>query len=101
MKKYGLKPFLMEHGRFVERSQDFYHRRLYERLSALGLRVITIQRFAAHPVWQIRARASLGAQAKLLLGKSYKGHRTAGWGSGQLLERRLKEELRSILKQLS
>ena len=100
MKKFGLKPFLAKYGRYVEPGQFFYHRRLQERLAALSLRVISIQRFDEHPVWQIRARAPLDAQAKLLLGKSYKGHRPDCWASGKLIEARVKEELRSILKQL-
>jgi hypothetical protein len=44
----------------------------------------------------------LDAQAKLILGKSYKGHRPGCWASSKLVEARVKEELlRSILKQLS
>jgi hypothetical protein len=100
MKKFGLKPFLMKYCRYVESGQFFYHHRLQERLAALGLRTISIERFDVHPVWQIRARASLEAQAKLLLGKSFKGNRPATWASGKLIEARVKEELRAILRQL-
>ncbi len=78
MKKFGLKPFLIKYGGYVEPGQFFYHRRLQERLAALGLRAISIRRY---PVWEIRARAPLDAQARLLLGKSYKGHRPACWAS--------------------
>ena len=101
MKKFGLKPFLLKYGEYIEPGQLFYHRRLEERLAGLGLRVTSVQRFAEHPVWQIRLRAPLEAQAQLLLGKPYKGHRPACWASGKLIEARLKEELRLILKQLS
>jgi hypothetical protein len=101
MKKFGLKPFLIKYCRFVEPGQFFHHLRLQERLAALDLRTISIERFEHHPVWQIKLRAPFDAQAKLILGKSYKGHRPACWASGKLIESRLKEELRSILKQLS
>jgi hypothetical protein len=77
MKKSNRKPLLRRYCRYVEPGEFFYHRRLHERLTGLGLRVISIQRFEEHPVWQIRARAPLDAQAKRLLGKSYKGHRPA------------------------
>jgi hypothetical protein len=62
--------------------------------------VISIERYEPHAVWQIRLRGNLDAQTKLLLGKSYSGKRPACWASGKLVEARLKEELRSILKQL-
>jgi hypothetical protein len=101
MKKFGLKPFLLKYVAYIEPGQFFYHHRLEDRLAGLGLRVISIQRHEAHPVWEVRAKASIEAQAKLLLGKSYKGHRPACWASGKLIEARVKEELRSILKQLS
>jgi hypothetical protein len=101
MKKAGFKPFLMKYCRYVEPGHFFYHRRLEERLAGLGLRLISIERFDEHPVWQVRTRAPLEAQAKLILGKSYSGKRSASWGSKEVIEERLKAELRSILKQLS
>jgi hypothetical protein len=100
MKKTNLKQFLAKYGRFVESGQFFYHYRLHERLTALGVRVISVERLDTHPVWNIRFKGNLDAQTKLLLGKSYSGKRPAPWGSGEILEQRLKAELRSILKQL-
>jgi hypothetical protein len=99
-KQLGLKQFLVRYDRYYESGQYFYHHRLQERLADLGLRVISIERFEAHPVWEIKVRGNLDAQTKLLVGKSYAGKRPACWGSGKLVEARLKEELRSILKQL-
>jgi hypothetical protein len=99
-KKVGLKQFLAKYGRHVEPGHLFYHLRLQERLSALGFRVISIERLAEHPVWNIRIRGSLEAQTNLLLGKSYKGKRPASWGSGEVIEQRLKAELAAILKSL-
>jgi hypothetical protein len=100
MKKVGLKQFLAKYGRYREPGQFFYHHRLQERLASLGLRVISIERLSEHPVWNIRFKGNLDAQTKLLLGKSYSGKRPASWGSGEVIEQRLKAELRSILKQL-
>ncbi len=100
MKKKNLKQFLAKYGRFVEPGQFFYHHRLHERLTGLGFRVISIERLDTHPVWNIRIRGNLEAQTNLLLGKSYKGKRPAAWGSGEVIEQRLKAEMQSILKQL-
>jgi hypothetical protein len=80
--------------------QYFYHHRLHERLAALGFRVISIERLDTHPVWHVRVKGSLDAQAKLLLGKLYSSKRPSAWDSGKLMEEQLKAELRSILKEL-
>lgn len=99
-KKIGLKQFLAKYGKFREAEQFFYHYRLNERLTGLGLRVISIERLDTHPVWNIRLRGNLEAQTNLLLGKSYKGKRPASWGSGEVIEQRLKAQMQSILKSL-
>ncbi len=99
-KKFGLKQFLAKYGRHVEPGRLFYHLRLQERLTALGFRVISIEHLDTHPVWNIRIRGNLEAQTNLLLGKSYKGKRPASWGSGEVIEQRLKGEMQSILKSL-
>ena len=99
-KKKNLKQFLAKYGRFVESAQFFYHHRLHERLTALGFRLISIERLDTHPVWNIRIRGNLEAQTALLLGKSYKGKRPSSWGSGEVIEQRLKAEMQSILKSL-
>jgi hypothetical protein len=99
-KKLGLKQCLAKYGRFVESGQFFYHHRLRERLTALGLRAISIQRLDSHPVWEIRVKGSLDAQTKLLLGKSYSGKRPASWGSTEVIEQRLKGEMQLILESL-
>jgi hypothetical protein len=100
VKKTNLKQLLAKYGRFVESGQFFYHHRLHERLASLGLRVISIERLEEHPVWNIRCRGNLEVQTNLLLGKSYKGKRPASWGSGEIIEQRLKAEMQSILKSL-
>jgi hypothetical protein len=100
MKKTDLKRFLAKYGRFVESGQFFYHHRLDERLASLGFRVISIERLDTHPVWNIRFKGNLDAQTSLLLGKSYKGKRPTSWGSGEIMEQRLKGEMQSILKSL-
>jgi hypothetical protein len=100
MKKTNLKQFLAKYGRFVEAGRFFYQYRLHERLTALGFRVISIERLDTHPVWNIRLRGNLEAQANLLLGKCYKGKRPASWGSREVIEQRLKGEMQSILKSL-
>ena len=100
MKKTNLKQFLAKYGRHVEPGRLFYHLRLQERLTALGFRVISIERLEEHPVWNIRIRGNLDAQTNLLLGKSYKGKRPVSWGSGEIIEQRLEAEFQAILKQL-
>ena len=99
-KKQGLKQFLARYGRHVEPGKLFYHLRLQERLAALGFRVISIERLSEHPVWNVRFKGDLHAQTTLLLGRGYKGKRPASWGSGEVIEQRLKAELASILKSL-
>jgi hypothetical protein len=100
MKKSNLKQFLAKYGYFIEPKQFFYHHRLHDRLTALGFRIISIERLGTHPVWNIRFRGNLEAQTNLLLGKSYKRKRPASWGSGEVIEQRLKAEMHAILKSL-
>jgi hypothetical protein len=73
---------------------------MHEWLAALGFRVISIERLEEHPVWNIRFKGNLEAQTNLLLGKSYKGKRPSSWGSGEVIEQRLKAEMQAILKSL-
>ncbi|MHB8522270.1 MAG: hypothetical protein ACYDH9_16140 [Limisphaerales bacterium] len=45
----------------------FYHRQIWQRLAVIGFRVLSIERLATHPVWRIRLKGTLAAQADLLL----------------------------------
>ena len=93
MKKTNLNQFLAKCGYFVEPKQFFYHHRLRDRLTALGFRIISIERLGTHPVWNIRFKGNLEAQTHLLLAKSNKG-------SSEVIEQRLKAEMHAILKSL-
>ena len=93
MKKTNLNKFLAKYGYFIEPKQFFYHHRLRDRLTALGFRIISIERLDTHPVWNIRFKGNLEAQTNLLLAKSYKG-------SSEVIEQRLKAEMHAILKSL-
>ena len=64
-----IKTFLTRYGRYRTTGALFYHRQLRQRLAEIGFRVITIERLATHPVWRIRLKANLTAQANLLRGQ--------------------------------
>lgn len=52
----SLTRFLVQYGRYYVPGRTFYHRQLGLRLHGLGFRVLSIQRLATHPVWQVRIK---------------------------------------------
>src|SRR5262245_47519912 len=90
-----IKKFLARYGRYRTTGALFYHRQLRQRLAEIGFRVITIERMATHPVWQIRLKGNLTTQANLLIGQPVSDR--FGPQSKYWMERQLKRQIQRIL----
>src|SRR2546425_5739672 len=96
--KMQIKKFLARYGRYRTTGDLFHHRQLGQRLAEIGFRVMTIERLATHPVWQIRLKGNLTAQANLLLGQASSDRfdpQSRYW-----MERQLKRRIQKILNTL-
>jgi hypothetical protein len=93
-----IKKFLARYGRYRTTADLFYHRQLRQRLAEIGFRVITIERLATHPVWEVRLKGNLDVQANLLLGQPLSER--FGSPSRYWLEQQLKRRIQGILNTL-
>ena len=78
--------YLIKYGRYYVSANLFYHRQLHERLRAMGFKVISIQKLATHPVWELRLKAD--------------DYRLGFLRPFGLIEPKLKTQVRLILKHL-
>ena len=99
MKKFALRQFLVEYGRYYEPAALFYHRRIEEALIQFGFKVLSIDRLSRASRWQLRLKATLEAQAQVV-GQTYRARNLTYGKATKLLESRLKSQLRSALNQL-
>ncbi len=84
-------------GKYYHACDFFYHELWRDRLRLLGFRVVLVERLPEHPVWRIRLRGNLTAQAHLLLSKPMTSVRAA---SKDPLLAQLKAEVREIAADL-
>ena len=94
----SIRKFFARYGRYRAPAGTFYHRQLWDRLTEIGFKVLSVERVDSHPLWRIRLKGSLKVQAHLLISQP------AGLfdlsKSHGLLERQLPKCLQRILKQL-
>ncbi|MHB8519954.1 MAG: hypothetical protein ACYDH9_04275 [Limisphaerales bacterium] len=93
-----MRKFLARFGVYRVPRGLFYHRQMWQRLTVIGFRVLSIERLATHPVWRIRLKGTLAAQADLLLSQPPSIRVCAR--SQHWLEQQLKEWMQKILKHL-
>ena len=73
---------------------------MQEHLEPLGFKVISIERGLVPAVWRLRLKATLQAQAHLLLGRTYRARTLSRTKLTEHLTAWLKAELRSLLVDL-
>ena len=92
-----LERILRRCGAYYHPADLFYHELWRDRLREIGFSVISVERLPHHPVWEIRLRGSLAAQAHLLLTRPVpKAHAF----TEDLLVPQITSEIRRIAKNL-
>lgn len=92
-----LRRALMKSGRYYQSGDLFYQRLWRDRLQAIGFRVYHVERLEHHPVWHIRLRATLTAQAYLLLSRPAKERLLS---KADLLEQQVKAEVQRLGREI-
>ncbi len=64
-----LNKILRHYGAYYRPPDLFYQQLWKQRLMDIGLRVLAVERLPYHPVWYLRLRGTLAAQAYLLISK--------------------------------
>lgn len=62
-----LEKILRRCGVYYQSGDQFYQRLWYQRLTQIGLRVISVEKLPYHQLWDIRLYGTLAAQSYLLL----------------------------------
>jgi hypothetical protein len=92
-----LEGVLRNAGKYFQPADLFYQRLWWQRLRQVGFQVISVERLEAHPVWDIRLRGTLAAQAYLLVSKPA-SHKVMA--SDEMLEAQLKAEVQRIAQEM-
>src|SRR5436190_1917567 len=98
VQKASIKKFFARYGYYRAHGGTFFHRQLRQRLIDIGFKVLSVERLETHPVWKIRLKGNLGAQANLLMSQPA-GHSYLA-NPSHLLERQLAARIQRILKLL-
>ncbi len=96
-KETVLKRILRRCGAYYHSADLFYQELWKQRLANIGFCVLSIERLPYHPVWAIRLRGTLAAQAYLLLSKPVSAKLA---NSDELMLKQLKAEIRQIAIEL-
>jgi len=92
--------FFKKYGRFYEPRDHFYFHRLHERLSALGFKILSIERRADYPGWEIRLKASIDVNLNLFVCQSCCVTESMELFPDRLFDRQMRGCVRKIIRDL-